>query len=238
MTSHCRRLLKEFCIMDAYLIKPAEILIKPAHLPEEWPAEPERAPQVLLDLFSEHLISGRDWVMRRAQETIVERQPYAHGRIHQRPFAALDTLGLDYAAREAVVDVVAVFVDEAIERTLGLLGAETNTVGDYDTIEYELTARRVHHDVPLARRMSTEMLIGEWRGQMAEVSSTGEPGNDAKETRHAADATAPDDGTDREGISEEPRNPIGRGEPLWYDYRKWLRQYATQRRSARPTRQW
>ncbi|HEX9057805.1 MAG TPA: hypothetical protein VF818_09760 [Ktedonobacterales bacterium] len=227
--------------MDAYLINPARILITPAQVPDEWPPARERAAQVLLDLYSQHLVARRDWVMRRAQETIVERQPYAHGRVHQRPFAALDELGLSEAAREAVVDVVAVFVDETIEHTLALLGAATNTVGDYDSVEYELTARVVHHDLSLARRMSTENLIGAWRSDMAEVMAMGATGGaeDAVDgagvlTSHgeiAGEATPPEE-------SEESRMPIGRGEALWFDYRKWLRQFATQRRSARPSRLW
>jgi hypothetical protein len=61
--------------MDAYLINPARILITPAQVPDEWPPARERAAQVLLELYSQHLVARRDWVMRRAQETVVERQP-------------------------------------------------------------------------------------------------------------------------------------------------------------------
>lgn len=136
--------------MDAYLIDLARILVTPAQVPDEWPPARERAAQVLLELYSQHLVVRRDWVMRRAQKTIVERRPYTGGRVHQRPFAALDELGLSEAAREAVVDVVAVFVDESIEHTLSLWGAATNTVGEYDTVEYELTIRALHHEIPLA----------------------------------------------------------------------------------------
>jgi hypothetical protein len=227
--------------MDAYPINPARILITPAQVPDEWPPTREHADQVLLDVYSQHLVAGRDWVMRHAQQTIVERQPYASGRVHQRPFAALDDLGLSEAAREAVVNVVAVFVDEAIEHGLALLGAATNMVGDYDTVEYELTARVVHHDLPLARRMSTQNLIGAWRSDMADVMATGATGGaeDAEDgagvpTSHdeiASEATLPEE-------PEVPRIPIGRGEALWFDYRKWLRRFATQRRSARPTHLW
>jgi hypothetical protein len=171
----------------------------------------------------------------------VEQQPYASGRVNQRPFAVLDDLGLSEAAREAVVNVVTVFVDEAFEHSLSLLGTVTNTVGDYDTVEYELTARVVHHDLPLARRMSTQNLIGAWRSDMAEVMATGATGGaeDAEGgtgllTSHgeiAGEATLSEE-------PEEPRMPIGRGEALCFDSRKWLRRYATQRRSPRPTRLW
>lgn len=224
--------------MEAYIINPAGILITPAQVPEEWPPAPERAAQVLLNLYSQHLLARRDWVMRRAQETVAGRQSYASGRVHQRPFTALDELGLDEAAREAVVDVVAVFVDEAIEHTLALLGAATNTVGDYDTVEYELTARIVHHDLPVARRESTEELIGAWRSEMAKVLSGDTVGTIAGNTAGAAGVGTLDEGAGEEATSEESRIPIGRGEPLWFDYRKWLRRYATQRRSARPSQHW
>ncbi len=224
--------------MDAYLINPARILITPAQVPDEWPPARERAAQVLLDLYSQHLVARRDWIMRRAQETVVERQPYARGRIHQRPFAALDELGLNEAAREAVVDVVAIFVDEAIEHTLSLLGAATNTVGDYDTVEYELTARARHHDVPLAQRMSTENLIGAWRSDMTDAMSVDTTGGGTKDIEGATEVRALD-GTEREETPpEDSRMPIGRGGALWFDYRKWLRRFATQRRSARPSRLW
>ncbi len=224
--------------MDAYLINPAHILITPAEVPGEWPPARERAAQVLLDLYSQHLVARRDWVMRRAQETIVEQQPYARGRVHQRPFAALDELGLNEAAREAVVDVVAIFVDEAIEHTLSLLGAVTNTVGEYDTVEYELTARARHHDIPLAQRMSTENLIGAWRSDMTEMMSVDTRGADTKDIEGTTEVQA-FDGTEREETPpEESRVPIGRGETLWFDYRKWLRRFGTQRHSARPTRLW
>lgn len=67
--------------MDAHLINPARILITPAQVPDKWPPSRERAAQVLLELYSQHLVARRDWVMRRAQETVVERQPYAGGRV-------------------------------------------------------------------------------------------------------------------------------------------------------------
>lgn len=56
--------------------------------------------------------------------------------------------------------MIAILIDEAIEHSLALFGAATNTAGDYDTVEYELTAGVVHHDVPLARRMSIQHLSG------------------------------------------------------------------------------
>jgi hypothetical protein len=224
--------------MEAYLINPARILITPARVPGEWPPTTEHANEILLDLYSQHLVAGRDWVMRRAQQTIVERQPYASGRVHQRPFAALDDLGLSKAAREAVVNVVAVFVDEAIEHSLALLGAATNTVGDYDTVEYELTARVVHHDLPLARRMSTENLIGEWRSDMAESMATDATGGAEDAEDGAGVLTSHGEIAGEVPLPDEPRLPIGRGEALWFDYRKWLGRFATQRRSARPTHLW
>src|SRR5260370_39936875 len=116
--------------MSAYIHQPSGILITQAQAPEEWPPTPEHAPEVLLDLFSQHLIGLRDWVVRRAYETLVQRQPYAHGRTHQRPFTALDALQLSTEDCDKLVDVVAVFVDEAIEHTLSLLGARTNLVGE------------------------------------------------------------------------------------------------------------
>jgi hypothetical protein len=224
--------------MDAYLINPAHILITPAQVPDEWPPARERAAQVLLELYSQHLVARRDWVMRRAQETVVERQPYAGGSVHQRPFAALDELGLSEAAREAVVDVVAVFVDEAIEHTLSLLGAATNTVGDYDTVEYELTARALHHPIPLAQRMSTQNLMGEWRSDMAEAMSNGTTAHGAKDIEGPAGARAHDGAESEKTPPDEPGMPIGRGEALWFAYRTWLRRFATRRRSARPSRLW
>lgn len=227
--------------MEAYRINPARILITPAQVPDEWPPARERAAQVLLEVYSQHLVARRDWVLRRAQQTIVERQPYASGRVHQRPLAALDELGLSEQAREAVLNVVAVFVDEAIEHSLSLVGAATNTVGDYDTVEYELTARVVHHDLPLARRMSTQNLIGAWRSDMAEVMAKGATEGAEDAEGGAGEFTSHGETADEAPLPEEPdglKSPIGRGEALWYDYRTWLRRFATQRRSARPTRLW
>lgn len=91
------------------------------------------------------------------------------------------------------MDVVAVFVDEAIEHTLSLLGAASNTVGDYDTVEYELTARELHHEIPpLARRMSTEDLIGAWRSDMVEAICTSTTGGGAKDDGAATEVRALD----------------------------------------------
>ena len=140
--------------------------------------------------------------------------------------------------------MVAVFVDEAIEHSLALLGAATNTVEDYDTVEYEVTARVVHHDLPLAGPMSMQ---NAWHSALADTVATdatngAEDAVDGAEDcssqgEIAGDATLPEELEELEEL-EEPRIPIGRGEPLWFDYRNWLRRFAMQRRSARPTHLW
>jgi hypothetical protein len=78
--------------MEAYLINPARILITPAQVPDGWPPIRERANEVLLEVYSQHLVARRDWVMQRVQQTIVEQPLYTSGRVHQRPFAVLDGL--------------------------------------------------------------------------------------------------------------------------------------------------
>jgi len=54
--------------MEAYLINPARILITSARVPEEWPPTREHADEILLDVYSQHLVARRDWVLRRAQQ--------------------------------------------------------------------------------------------------------------------------------------------------------------------------
>ena len=222
--------------MSAYIHQPSGILITQAQAPEEWPPTPEHAPEVLLDLFSQHLIGLRDWVVRRAYETLVQRQPYAHGRIHQRPFTALDALQLSAEDRDKLVDVVAVFVDEAIEHTLSLLGARTNLVGEYNAAEYkavayELTAQVLRDERTAAERASASALAtGDWQGyQVAEDQIEQE--DQEFEDAEGGTADMPED----EAFPEASRIPIGRGAPLWFDYRKWLSKYCTFRRSARPS---
>jgi hypothetical protein len=58
----------ENAIMEAYLSNPARILITPARVPEEWPPTREHADGVLLDVYSQHLVARRDWVLRRGQQ--------------------------------------------------------------------------------------------------------------------------------------------------------------------------
>ncbi len=48
--------------MEVYLINPARILITPARVPGEWPSTREHADEVLLDVYSQHLVARRDWV--------------------------------------------------------------------------------------------------------------------------------------------------------------------------------
>src|SRR5579859_2187775 len=117
-----------------------------ANVSGDWPPALADMEVVLLQVFSQHLIAQRDHVVRRAYETIVEQRPYAQGRVHQRPFAALDELHLNEAARDKIVDVVAVFVDEAMEHFLALLGSVTNTVGDYHTVTYSLNGQIKEHE--------------------------------------------------------------------------------------------
>ena len=54
--------------MEAYRINPARMLITPAQVPEEWPPTREHADEVLLDVYSQHLVARRDWVLRCAQQ--------------------------------------------------------------------------------------------------------------------------------------------------------------------------
>jgi hypothetical protein len=212
-------------------MNPAGILITQAQVPERWPPTPEHAPDVLLDLFSQHLIARRDWVVRRAYQTLVQRQPYARGRVHQRPFAVLEGFQLDADARDALVDVVAVFVDEALEHTLSLFGAQTNLVGEYDAVDYELTAHVVHEDRTVDQRFSTEALTADWRGHLGQIVAEDQGGSEPR----VAGGGVPDM-TEDEAAHAASRIPIGRGDPLWFDYRKWLSKYCTFRRSARPSR--
>ena len=201
------------------------ILITEAAVPEEWPPAPDQAAEILLEVFSQHLVAGRDRVVRHAYETISERQPYARGRVHQRPFAALDELQVDDATRDKIVDVVAVFVDEAIEHVLSLVGAVTNTVGDFDSVRYELTAQIIHHETPAAIRYSTAALSAQLHEQTEQMLNGADM---LVDTARAEDEASP--------AAESPHIPIGRGVPMWFDYRKWLGKYCSFRRSARPAR--
>lgn len=198
-------------------------LINAADLPEQWPPTEDEMEQVLLDVFSQHVLSARNRVVHRAYETIVEGRPYAHGRVHQRPFVTLDELHLDEAARDKLVDVVAVFVDEAMEQLLALFGAVTNTVGEYDTVSYEVSGQIKHHELPAQVRYSADALHALWQKHLANLLA----GVEAPPPHAEADA-------DRAGEAEPPVTPIGRGVPIWFDYRKWLGKYCTFRRTARP----
>lgn len=86
--------------------------------------------------------------------------------------------------------------------------------------------------------MSTEDLIGAWRSDMAEAMCTSTTGGGAKDDGAATEVRAVDANESKETPPEEPMMPIGRGEALWIDYRKWLSRFATQRRSASPSRLW
>lgn len=201
------------------------ILITEAAVPEGWPPAPDQAEKILLDVFSQHLVAKRDWVVRHAYETIVKRQPYTRGRVHQRPFVALDDLQVSDATRDNIVDVVAVFVDEAIEHVLSLIGAVANTVGDFDSVRYELTAQIVHHEISAYIRYSTAALSAQMHGQTEQMLNGAD---EIGETARTEDEASP--------AAESPHIPIGRGMPMWFDYRKWLGKYCSFRRSARPTR--
>lgn len=50
--------------MEAYLSNPTRTLITPARVPEEWPPTREHADEVLLDVYSQHLVARRDWLLR------------------------------------------------------------------------------------------------------------------------------------------------------------------------------
>ncbi len=57
--------------MEAYLvnpINPARMLMTPARVPDEWPPTREHADEVLLGVYSQHLVARSDWVLRRAQQ--------------------------------------------------------------------------------------------------------------------------------------------------------------------------
>ncbi len=198
----------------------------PAIPPDEWPPASEHMAEALLDIFSQHLMGQRDRVVRHAYETLVQRQPYAHGRVHQRPFAALDELNLDEAARDKIVNVVAVFVDEAIEHVLSLLGSQMNTVGEHDTVEYGLSAQIHHHQLPAQTRYSLESLSAAVHQDLERLLSNPEdvvPGKLLAQER-----------AEEEKALAFPKVTIGQGQPLWFNYRKWLARYCTFRRSARP----
>jgi hypothetical protein len=211
-------------------VNPSGILVVQAGLPEEWPPAPEHTADALLDVFSRHLIAQRDRVVRRAYETIAQQQPYARGRAHQRPFTALEEMHLDDMTRDKIVDVVAVFVDEAIEHVLGLFGSVTNTVGEYDTVEYELTGQIHHHEMPAEERYSTATLMADWHKNVGQMLAA-----DNMEDSRGIEIHATEDVADLKEVPEAHSVPIGQGAPLWYDYRKWLSKYCTFRRSARPT---
>lgn len=197
-----------------------------AAIPDEWPPASERMAEVLLDVFSQHLINRRDRVVRHAYETLVQQHPYAHGRVHQRPFTALDELSLDEAARDKLVNVVAVFVDEAIEQTLSLIGSVMNTVGAFDTVEYRLTSEIHHHNAPAEIRYSFASVSEAWRQDLEKLLDN----QDIQESANPiSEASAEDDGS-----PIFPSVVIGQGQPLWFDYRKWLGKYCTFRRTARP----
>lgn len=208
-------------------INSSGIMVTQAQAPEEWPPALERAPAALLDVFSQHLIARRDHVVRRAYETLVERQPYARGRIHQRPFTRLDEVEMDDETRDKVVDVVAVFVDEAIEHVLSLLGAATNTVGEHDTVEYELSGRIQRYELPADMRYSTAYLA---RDLDEHIERLAETHGDTDASSKSPNAPVGSDPMHAEAIA------IGRGVPMWYDYRRWLGRYSSFRRTARPTR--
>lgn len=207
-------------------INSAGIMVTQAQAPEGWPPTPEHAPASLLDVFSQHLIARRDHVVRRAYETLVERRPYAHGRVHQRPFTQLDDVLMDDEAREKVVDVVAVFVDEAIEHVLSLLGAATNTVGERDTVEYELRGRIQPQELPADVRYSTAYLAHDVDEHIEQLM--------AADGATSASTDLANDPAVHDSLSEDAI-PIGHGVPMWYEYRRWLSRYSSFRRTARPT---
>lgn len=208
-------------------INSSGIMVTQAQAPEEWPPTPEHAPASLLDVFSQHLIARRDHVVRRAYETLVERRPYARGRVHQRPFTGLDDVPMDDETRDKLVDVVAVFVDEAIEHVLSMIGATTNTVGEYDTVEYGLSGRIQHHQLPDDVRYSTAYLAHDVDERIERLAAAGDATSASTEP---ANDPAVHDSRSEEAI------PIGHGVPMWYDYRRWLGRYSSFRRTARPTR--
>lgn len=199
-----------------------ESRIARASVPDDWPPTPEHMEVALLDIFAQHVVNRRDIVMRRAYDTVVGRRPYAQGRIHQRPFAALDELDLDEAAREKLVDVVAVFVDEMVERFLALQGSVLNTVGDYYTVDYEFVGQLQRHDLPASDRYGRDTLYSAWQHDLEQMVAHDELG-DLKADPDVAEETY-------------PRVSIGKQTPLWFDYRKWLNRLGAFRRSARPTR--
>jgi hypothetical protein len=217
-----RRATRRARQLQGGIMKSQQVHIDTAQPPEEWPPSNDGMEKALLELFSQHVVSARDRVVRRAYATLVEGQPYAHGRIHQRPFAALDDLHLSEAERDKIVDIVAVFVDEAMEQLLRLIGAVTNTVGEYDTVSYELSGQIKHHDLPTRIRYDAEALYAQWQQDLNKMLAGSEESSSIE-----ADQDLPDE-------AEYPVTPIGRGEPMWFDYRKWLGKYCKFRRTARP----
>lgn len=195
-----------------------------ALVPDDWPPRREQMEAALLEGFSQHLVGQRDHVVHHAYETIVEQRPYAQGRVHQRPFAALDELNLDDVTRDKIVDIVAVFVDEAMEDFLRLMGSVTNTIGDYYTATYGLTGQLKKHVEPAEIRYSVPALHAAWHQDLESLATS--------RSTDVDDLQKDEESSDEEAF---PAVPIGKGQPLWFDYRKWLSKYCRFRRSARPT---
>jgi hypothetical protein len=208
--------------MSAYVNR-FGILIVPARVSSTWPPLPEDREAALRDAFGQHVVANRDWVVRRAYEVLVERQPYAGGRVHQRPFATLDELGLDDQTRDKLVDVVAVFVDDAITHTLSLLGAATNIVNGRYRAEYELRGRATPGAVPPKLR--------DVRGGESDTDDEWDAEEAAREER---DLDEEIDREESDAAEEEPFVSLGPG--LGWAYRTWLRTHSTFRPTARPSR--
>lgn len=191
-----------------------------APMPEKWPPEPEEMTQALTDIFGQHVVGQRDALMRKVFEIVVHGEPYASGRVHQRPFTALQELHLSEEALDKLVDVIAVFVDEAIEDCLRLVGSVTNSMGDYYTMNYRITAEIQEHKHSRQERYNIETLAAGLRDTLGRmVSEEGE-----LEEEPELDLG-----------NEFPVTQIGTGEALWFEYRKWLNRYCQFRRSARPS---
>jgi hypothetical protein len=194
--------------------------IASAQPPEHWPRTEAQFQQTLLDVFGQHLMDRRDNVMRRATRVILDGEPYARGRVHQRPLAALADLNLDEEARGKLLDVIAVFVDEGIEHCLQLFNAMTNTVGDAHVARYYVATW-------IERRGFSALDAWKTKAFEAETAETGQ--GDSRENEEQRDEEA-------SGVPHLPAIPgVLLDEPLWFEYRKRLNRYATTRRSARPT---
>jgi hypothetical protein len=187
--------------------------IASAKPPEHWPKTEEEFQQTLLDLFGQHLMDRRDNVLLRATRVIMDGEPYAHGRVHQRPFAALADLNLNEETRDKLLDVIAVFIDEGIEVCLRLFNGVTSTVGDAHIARYYVAT--------WIEAAGGSSALNEWKSSH-DYSFDDETQNGDEE------------------VSAVPHLPpipgvLLEGEGLWFEYRKWLNRYSTTRRSTRPT---